>query len=585
MVALGVVLLVGGTTTSPSDAAVRVPERAAPIAATTAQDGRWAGPLPDTNYPVPTDAIHVAVACTEQPEPPCGDDGDDRDGSAQEPVATLEKAIERVQAGKTIVMHDGDYRESLGAVVKPFILQPYPHATVWLKGSILHTAWTKQSGVNEWKADGWTSPFCIDEEADPPVRDPAVVCYNPAAVDTGSAAGLPEQVFMNGLEFTQVTDRSQVAGHSRFFVDPTTGELVIGLDPAHTDMELSQHAKAFTLQTHWNGGPGASGAKVFGIGFTHYAPHWHEDELGAVVVQAEDVTFEGNTVVGNAGTGVAATWNPGVYRNNNVSRNGYRGMVVHYADGSVLEGNTIDRNNTQRFKIDGCGSTCTVAAVKATHTTGLRVTNNRFTNTYGAGFWCDVACLDADIVANTASNNIGAGIFYEISDGGFIAFNRIVNTKGHDRDGDGDSDEADDDQFSAGVKVANSPNVEIIANTFTNNHRQLALFDGDRDEDCDAALPCQTTGTLVVQNTFLHTQPGKRRLLTTMAHNVYADQMFDEVEDISGNLVQRPDDQEFHWVTEQRHWIYPSLAKFEDPGPDGAKIDGKPIDFGSAYTP
>ena len=66
MVASGVMLLVGGTMLSPSDAAVRVPERAAPVAAALAQDGRWAGELPDTNYPVPGDAIHVAVSCAEQ---------------------------------------------------------------------------------------------------------------------------------------------------------------------------------------------------------------------------------------------------------------------------------------------------------------------------------------------------------------------------------------------------------------------------------------------------------------------------------------------------------------------------------------
>jgi len=571
VLAMSVVLLVGATTAGPSAAAARAPERAAPGAAASADVARWAGPLPDTNYPVPADATHVAVACTIQPQPPCGDDSNP--GTADRPVATLRKAIERVQAGKTIVMHEGEYREDAGVAMKQVTIQPYPHATVWLKGSIVQTSWTKDATKDEWKANGWTSPFCLSGGA----RQPVPVCYDPAAVDTGSAAGLPEQVFVDGVELAQVLDGVGVAGQSKFRIDTATRELVIGVDPTGKDVEISQHSRAIMVERHWDPGlPGGNNSKILGIGVTHYATHWRsETQQGAVVMNATNVTFEGNTVVENSGTGVAVMQNPSVVRNNNVSMNGYRGMVVHQASGTVLERNTFDGNNTQHYKINGCGDFCTVAAVKATEASDLKVSYNRFTNTHGAGFWCDVACLDADIVANTASDNIGAGIFYEISAGGFIAFNRIENTRGHSAS----------DEFSAGVKVANSQNVEIIANTFSNNHRQLALFDGNRDADCPAGLTCRTTGTVVVENTFLHDQPGDRRLLTTMAYAVYADEMFDDVGDIARNRVQRPADQDFHWVTRRRHWIYRSLAEFEDTGVDGAKIDGQPIDFGSEYVP
>lgn len=487
---------------------------------------RPVGLLPDSDYPIPDGALFVATS---------GNDG--WPGTLDFPLRTLRRAIDVAEANGTIVMRAGSYRESVGLVHKPVVIQPFPHEQVWMKGSDVQSAWDESGSL--WQARGWTSPFCH-------------TCFPPEAIDASRPyAGLPEQVFINGLALRQVGSRDEMSS-GRFYVDPLTRALYIADDPAGARVEISSRWLAIQLD------PRAAGSVIRGIGFRDYAPHWNEDQLGAVIVNAAFARLEGNSIINNSGTGLAVMHQPRVeIVGNVVSYNGHRGMVMFRTDHSAVRRNRFEHNNMERFNIGSCGGACTVAGLKAVEVAGLVIDNNDFTDNFGTGVWCDLACTDALFVANIVSGNASSGIFYEISGGGVIAGNFIT----HNATNRGST-------TAAGVKVSNSTDTAIYHNVFVGNVRQIGVYDDDRTPEAPAHPPSlelgldwDTARTTISANTFIPDAETDRLLNTIATEEVSAPEMFARTE---GNVVLEPDGQLFYWELGPGHGeSYRGLSAFE----------------------
>ena len=153
----------------------------------------------DTNYPIPVGARYVANGGS-----------DANPGSLGLPYATIRKALTVVPSGGTVVVRGGTYRESLGSIGHKVTVQAYPHEQVWVKGSVIANDFTAGSA-------GWSMPFtpmCAN-------------CYPTSEIDPSfPAAGLPEQVFVDGAPLEQAVSQATLSTKS-FYVDRAGKEVVV----------------------------------------------------------------------------------------------------------------------------------------------------------------------------------------------------------------------------------------------------------------------------------------------------------------------------------------------------------------------
>ncbi|WP_148086497.1 right-handed parallel beta-helix repeat-containing protein [Micromonospora sp. HM5-17] len=464
-----------------------------------------------TAYPIPSDAVFVS---------PSGSDS--APGTEAQPLRTLAAAIGKVPAGGTIVMRGGVYREGLGGVNKRITVQPYPNENVQLKGSDVITAWTRDG--NYWRATSWTSPLCQ-------------TCYHEDAIDPDAPlAGRPDQVFRNGTPLEQV-GRPEELGPGKFYVDETTKALYVGDNPSGAVIEASSRWRAMLLN------PSAAGSVIRGLTFTEYAPHWNEDQLAVLIVNAPDSVIENNVFTRSAGRSLGV-FNTGVkVIGNQVVDNGGAGANFNRAHNVVVEGNTFSRNNTAGFDTKTCGSVCTIAGLKMAHTANPTVRNNVFADNKGTGYWCDLGCTDGVITGNTVVNNAPNGIYWEVSSRATISDNRI---EGNER----------------GIKVSGSDHVTITNNRFSGNAIQLGVYDDPRSPSSDSysaglGLTWDTTDTVITANTIAGTSKTTLLLETNRTAQVNAAQMIGRATDnsVSGN-------QTIHWCPSSTCTRYTTIAAF-----------------------
>ncbi|MGX7669757.1 right-handed parallel beta-helix repeat-containing protein [Plantactinospora sp. DSM 117369] len=476
-------------------------------------------------YPVPAGALFVS---------PAGSDS--APGTESQPLRTLTAAVAKVAAGGTIVMRGGVYREGMGGVNKRITVQPYPDESVRLKGSDVISAWTADGG--DWRASTWVSPLCQ-------------TCYDADAIDPAyPLAGRPDQVFRDGAPLRQVGSRAEVVPGT-FFVDPTSKALYVGDNPTGAVVEASVRWRAMLLN------PGAAGSVIRGLTFTEYAPHWNEDQLAVLIVNAPDAVIDNNVLTRSAGRALGI-YNTGItVTGNQVVDNGGAGGNFNRAHDVLVTGNTFSRNNTARFAVSTCTYACTMAGLKMAHTARPTVRDNVFADNHGTGYWCDLGCTDGAISGNTVVNNANNGIYWEVSARATITGNQI--------DGNG-----------RGIKVSGSDHVSITGNRFSGNRTQLGVYDDARSPSTDSysaglGLTWNTTDTVITSNTVHGTSATTRLMETNRTAQVNAAQMIGRA---TGNTVSG--NQSIHWCPSSTCTQYTTIAAF-------AAATGIP--FGSVGTP
>lgn len=386
--------------------------------------------VPDTAYPYPTNALFVA---------PGG--ADTNPGTIGSPLRTIGAAKTKAAAGATIVVRAGTYREALGVVSKRLTIQPYPHETVWLKGSAVVTAWTASGG--RWLAP-WTVKFCH-------------TCYNSAAIDPQYPnAGFPDQVFVDGVSQRQVTSTSAVVAGT-FFADYTNGRLVVGSDPTGHTIEASNASSVIDLV------PGSDGTIIRGIGIAQYAPTWNTSNVpAAVIVDAPNVTLENVVVTQSAARGVAVFDSNDIVRSSNVSGNGYTGIIGNAANGLLVDQSYLTSNNTEHFSIAATGAAAS-AGIKVTSSKGVTVRDSVVSDNIGNGIWFDISSYSITVVRNVVLRNAVHGISIELSTTAVVASNLVT------------------DNALFGIKVTGTTNSDVWNNTLVNNGAaQLAVIEDPR---------------------------------------------------------------------------------------------------------
>ena len=426
-----------------------------------------AGPptsIPDTAYEIPDGAVFLATT---------GDD--EAAGDEAAPVRTLQRAIDRVPDGGTVVVRGGTYRDgSSDSIDKTFTLQAYPHEQAWFDGADVTTGWVEgEDGT--WVLEDWSTPdFCAGDYYDEPWADQREDNRGPCThVDMGGhdanpAAGDPQMLFLDGVPVREVVSQDDVEADS-FFYDQQARRVVLGTDPRGRLVEMSARPMALRLE----GGEGESAVK--GLGFRRYATNEYNANAthGAVLSNDSDNLFENNAFTQMAGAGLSlADPRRAVVRGNRFVRNGFNGLDANGSstedrkDDLLVEDNLFDGNNAELFG-KGCRASCAAAGSKLAHMNGLTVRGNVFANTAeGAGLWCDLDCSRAVITGNVFRDNDAAGLYYEVSSRGVIADNLMV--------GNGDY----------GLK-SGSARMWIYHNTLVDNGTNVLIYDDDRSPGVD----------------------------------------------------------------------------------------------------
>ena len=401
-----------------------------------------------TNYSPPeSGAVFVSLT---------GNDSDN--GTLNNPYKTICKAISSVQAGGTIVLRGGVYREGYDnisnsgctyKIFKQITIQPYGTERAWIKGSKLVSNWTSTNG--KWSVS-W--PALANQASQVPAG-------NEDAIIPGSLAGDSAMVFINGVSLSQVGSLAEVNASS-FYANRTTNTIYIGDNPSGKVVEVSEYPRSLTLFSLQGGDAG--GSTIKGIGFAHFASTWDPSSSpGALIATTNNITID-NTVFASNSAGGLFLGNPGVIlKNSLLTNNGANGASGNLTHNSIIDGNVFSNNNKAGFAISGqgCAKSCAIAGMKVAHSDNLTVKGNTFEGNNGTGFWCDLNCVNATVVNNVSRNNKSHGIYYEVSDGGIIASNLLSKNNGY------------------GL-INGSANVKIYNNTIFDNDNGVLIYDDDR---------------------------------------------------------------------------------------------------------
>jgi hypothetical protein len=482
--------------------------------------------IPDTDYLAGTCDVTSSSSCANTIfMSPSG--VDTNAGTKVAPVKTINKAINLVPSGGTIVMRAGDYRDfynngsgSYSINTKSFTLQAYPHEQAWFDGADVEAAgnWTSDGNGHWYMA--WNTPsFCDGNYYQLPynAQDTSASNSGPCthADNYGNteanypAAGDPQMVFVNGARMAEVDSLSGATG-GKFFYDWSNKRIYISTDPSSSTVELAARADALVL--------GAPNVTIRGVGFKRFASNEY-DNLTVSAVYAGGSggdTFENDTFTQMAGDGLFIASPNGATVNSIISAyNGFDGMGSNghgagssTVDNLVIENSVFNHNDVEMYGLN-CTISCAASGVKTAHMNGYTMKNNIFENGQADadGAWCDTSCVNGVFVNNLVKGNGTDGYAYEIDDQGIIASNLFLNN-------------------GTGVDVG-STNVKIYNNTFVNNSLiSIRIYDDNRSEvtsNIDVTNNI-TYGTSVNDNWFAEesgAQSGPSTFITGFDYNSY----------------------------------------------------------------
>ena len=366
-------------------------------------------------------------------------------GTADSPFRSIQAAIDQAAPGATVVVRGGSYHETVTVPAgKRLDLRAAPGERVWLDGSERVSSW--QRSADGWVHHGWTVTFDHSPTytwGAPDGTEPSWSFVNP---DHPMAAH-PDQVWIGGAAQRQVSSRGQLRPGT-FFVDEDGNDLYLGSDPTGRTVRASTLAKALSVRS--------AGTTLDGIGVRRFAPS--VPHMGAVTVEAPNVTLRHMVVSRNATTGLFVAAADAVLDRVKVLGNGMLGLGATYADGIRVQHLVSRRNNTERFN-----SAPVAGGVKIDRTRGALVTDADIRGNAASGLWFDESARDITVLDSTIRGNANHGLSLEISAGATVADNVIAGNGGF------------------GIKVNDTSDVSIWNNTIVGNDRPVNIVQDDRD--------------------------------------------------------------------------------------------------------
>ncbi len=425
------------------------------------------------------------------------------DVAADHQFRTIRDAARLAQAGDTVRIHTGVYRESVtvtadGTAARPITFEAAPGANVVVTGADRLTGWQREPGPDNVYSVAWPYSFIGGPTHAHPDDDYHLLI------------GRAEQVFAGGYLLTQTLRRGQL-GRGCFFADLEAKRLYVwraddgAVAPDDPTIEASTRSVLWQCKGDF--------VTVRGIRFRYAA---NAAQQGAAQFagrgdRAWECVFERTN-----GSGAAFTAPDQVVRDCVFRDNGQLGFGADGADRLRLTGCTIENNNVKDFSRGweaGGEKTVLSRGVVFDH---CRVRDNR-----GVGLWFDIGNEDCEVENCLITDNEDAGIFYEISYGLHAHDNVIV--------GNGLAETPGGWGSQAGICLSSSPGCLVERNLLVANR-----------EGFDFREQGRTTWRIGFKSGVDH-EVAVWNHDETVRHNVLADNR---------------DAQAWGWfdVTDERHW-------------------------------
>jgi len=343
-------------------------------------------------------------------------------GSERQPFKTLAAACRKAQAGDTVYVKNGVYREMLvprhsGTRESPITFEAIG-SQVWIKGSDVVTHWRRERGF--WVRRPWRPRFYYDPAA---MDDISKALYRSSARQEQVFIGgrplqwYPEKRLVKENGFWWAPDGSEIALKLPPDINPNHIETEIPLRPAvvaawpETDCPRSV-SELRSLDIKGQSLPEIDWIIIRGFKFAHNVSTLNRS---GVRIQGEHWLFENNLVEWMNTVGISID-NYAVFRGNVTRYNGQTGFGGS-GDGALLENNISLWDNQREFSTSWGG-----AALKFARTNGLSIKGQITLGGGGPGIWCDVDCINTLVencvlISSRAGPQGGShgGIFYEIS--------------------------------------------------------------------------------------------------------------------------------------------------------------------------
>ena len=331
--------------------------------------------------------IHAREFYVSQQHPQAADTAA---GTREAPLKTISAAAKMAQAGDTVVVAAGIYRESVtltnsGAAGKPIVFRSEEPRKAVISGADVVTDW-KPASPGVW------------------VRDIPDIRRNNDALPHGARGG--QWVYANGVPMQYAETREQLSPGT-FHIDFDARKLYFA---ALEDVPIA----GARIEYAWREGlisPAAPLDDIHVSGFTliHNA-NWFRGR-DAITISGRRWRVEGNHVLWASYSGMSFRYTNGAVANDNIIEwSGAQNVGGGPSYGMLFENNIVRYGNWRRGNpsLEGGGS-------KWVSTIDSIVRGNEFYGNLGAGLWFDFNCCNNIYEGNTAHDNTIWGIFSEFN--------------------------------------------------------------------------------------------------------------------------------------------------------------------------
>lgn len=350
--------------------------------------------------------VHGETLVVRQEHPAASDENP---GTDDRPLKTISAAATKVKAGDKVIVHRGDYRETViinasGTEARPIVFEAAPNETPVIKGSDILTGWERGEG-QIWKVKLPALP--------PPAADGKSASYwntnDIRQIFTRDGAMLDAQ------RLGRVIERSAMQ-KGTFFCDRETSSLFVWLadsaSPIDHPLEISRRGAWLIV----NG----SHVIVRGLAMRHASmtaiANWPACSLNGDNIVLENCLISWGDFVGVTIAG----------KSNRLSHN----IIACHGDcgaGGTGENHTIENCRFIFNNVDHYDPQWHAGGAKLipNFQHGV-IRHNEFAHNLGPGLWLDGLCNENVIDGNYAHDNTGAGIMVEISKGNLVMNNLCV---------------------------------------------------------------------------------------------------------------------------------------------------------------
>jgi hypothetical protein len=367
-------------------------------------------------------------------------------GTIGAPYATLSKTVSVASSGDSIVIRGGTYRQGNVFIPsnKTLRITAYPGEIPIFNGA--QTATT-----------GWTTEGSMQYRTytPMPVTDASGISFSTGQNLTGDGVGkFPDQAFVGNTQLRQVTAKTSVV-EGTFWVDSANNRIYLSsTDVAKGGVEVSNLRVFITIS--------APNTILEGIKATRYSNTANDYGILKLSYTADNTTIRNVELTDSAWqTSQLAGGDGGnllvglTFKNVTIKTSNWMGVGAVYTDNFVMDGVLIsDMNQFDEFAYDPQSG-----ALKTSRTRYTVVKNSEIINNHSHGIWFDESNVDVDVANNRIVDNLGSGVFFEISDDLLLINNYIKATGG-----------------ARATRLAGSSGLKIINNTIIGGVDSLGVF-------------------------------------------------------------------------------------------------------------